>query len=297
MHINSSSGSPNIPEYGGASHSSGKSLFGSVIKQFTQCFAPVQSARQHTVPPLSSEHAGALSQGYSGYGQARRTRAQRLEDPRLSDTPTKQAMMSMIDQEYQKLKGKNRDSFQQIKPGKEMIDEALARKDANPNAAHFSDDEFLAVHLFSTNLYRPINNHLRYQPQDYLGPVVEAINNGLAKLSDNPDHQVRTTLYRGIGKHMADWEVEQRFKPGTTYRDEAFMSTSTDPEVANMMSNRVKLRIQSSSAVEIKDFARFSDEQEAIIPPNTPFDVVNLEKQEDNTWLVDLRERESHTGR
>ena len=295
MHINSSSGSTPVTEYGNTSHSSGKSPFKSLLNQFTCCFAPVQGSTSHQAPPLSSMHTHALSQDYSGYSHTRRARAQRLEDPRLTNTPTKQAMISMIDREYQELKSVHRDSFQQIKPGKEMIEEALANKDANPNAEHFSDDEFLAVHLFSTNLYRPINRHLRYRPQDDLLPVVEALNKGLAKLAEDPDHQVRTTLYRGIGKHLADWEVEQRFKPGRTYRDEAFMSTSTDLESADMMSNRVKLRIQSSSAVEIKDFAKFSDEQEAIIPPNTPFDVVGLEKQEDNTWLVDLHE--SHTGR
>lgn len=288
MHINSTSGSPSSPEYGRASHSSGKSFFGSVIKQFTQCFAPVQSARQHTVPPLSSAHAKGLYQGYSGYGEAKRARAQRLEDPRLSDTPTKQAMTSMIDREYQRLKALHRDSFQQIKPGKEMIDEALARKDEIPTAAHLSDDEFLAIHLYSTNLYQPINRHLRHQAQEDIRPLVDALNRGLAKLAEAPGNQVDSTLYRGLQVHLADWEVEQRFRPGKRYWDEGFMSTSTDPQIADMMTNRVKLRIQSPSAVDITSFAKF-DEQEALIPPNTPFNVMGLEKQGD-TWLVDLNE-------
>jgi hypothetical protein len=288
MHINSSSGSPSTPEYGRTSHSSGKSLFGSMIKQFTQCFAPAQSARQHTVPPLSSEHAGALSQSYSGYGHTRRVRAQRLEDPRLSNTPTKQAMTSMIDREYQKLKSLRQDSFQQIRPGKEMIDEALARKDEIPRAAHFSDDEFLAIHLYSTNLYQPINRHLRNQPQEDIRPLVEALNRGLAKLAEAPESQVNTTLYRGLKGYMADWEVEQRFSPGNRYWDEGFMSTSTDPQIADQMTGSVQLRIQSPSAVDITSFAKF-DEQEALIPPNTPFNVTRLEKQ-GNTWLVDLSE-------
>lgn len=292
MNINSTTHGSMTTETGITSHSSGKSLFKSLKDQLTGCFKPVHDTQQSPIPGLSSKYAQALSQGYSGSSHTQgvpRRHPPRQEDPRLSDTPMKQALASMIDREHRRLESRSQNMFKSIAPAKSMIEEALARKDKNPKAACFSDDEFLAVHLFSTHLYRPINHHLRHQPQEDAAPVVEALKRGMAKLAEVPEHQVRTTLYRGFEDSISDSEVAHLFQSVRPYRDKAFMSTSTDRDIADGMTHQVQLRIESSSAVSIKDFSKFPGEQEALIPPNTPFDVVHMEKQSD-IWHIDLRE-------
>lgn len=66
---------------------------------------------------------------------------------------------------------------------------------------------------------------------------------------------------------MSDEEVMKRFNSGRPYRDEAFMSTSTDSVIANSLTSSVTLHLQSTSAVNVSPFAMNAYEKEAIIPP------------------------------
>lgn len=252
-----------------------KSPSTSLLKSLFCCFTP-DKAHQTSLSPVAAE---TIHREYSIS----------INSQRLHDTPLKQAVNHIVEQELRRLESQGTDLVSGITSGPEMIKEALQKKDANHKASMLSDDEFLAIHLYSTNLYRPINHHLRYQPDPAVQPVVNALQEGLAKLAQLPDYQVNTTLYRGIEKRMPDHEVMQRFSAGVPYRDQAIMSTTTDPNIANSMTNRVSLRLQSHSAVDISSLARFPHEKEALIPPNTPFHVSRMNKQLD-TWHIDLEE-------
>ncbi|MDH2433905.1 ADP-ribosyltransferase domain-containing protein [Pokkaliibacter sp. MBI-7] len=213
-----------------------------------------------------------------------------INSQRLHGSPMKHAINRIVEQEIKRLASQGIGDFSSgLTSGPEMIHDALQKKDTTPQATMLTDDEFLAIHLYSTNLYRPINHHLRYEPNPEVQPVVDALKDGLAKLAQHPDYQVNTTLYRGIEKRMPDSEIMQRFNAEKPYRDQAIMSTTTDPSIANSMTSRVSLRLHSHSAVNISPLARFPHEKEALILPNTPFHVSHMEKQLD-TWHIDLEE-------
>ncbi len=195
----------------------------------------------------------------------------------------------MIVQERKRLKSQPKSLASDIERPDSMIKKALDEKDGHPFGERFSDDEFLAIHLYTSCLYRPINHHLRYAPKNDVAPVVEAMNSGLAKLAQYPDYQVSGQLHRGIKQKMDDGEVMSRFKPGNTYRDDAFMSTSTRMDVTEEFTSDVTLHLQSSSAVNIGPFSKNPYEDEALIPPLTPFKVTGLHKQDDR-WHVHLNE-------
>ncbi|AVI86602.1 type III effector [Pseudomonas syringae pv. tomato] len=272
------------------SKATGKAPAPSFFKQLGGCFSPCLGSHASSSQQLSASHAQTLSQNYSSNIQGTsRTRQPRAPSPRLSDTPMKQALSSMIERERLRLQGLSGGMFSGIDSADAMIGRALTKKDSNPKAARFSDDEFLAVHLYTTCLYRPINHHLRYQHQDDVPPIVEALKSGLAKLARDPEYQVAVPLHRGIEKTMSDEEVMKRFNSGRPYRDEAFMSTSTDSVIANSLTSSVTLHLQSTSAVNVSPFAMNAYEKEAIIPPQTPFEVVGLKKMH-STWHVDLKE-------
>ncbi|MBI6697293.1 type III effector [Pseudomonas syringae] len=218
-----------------------------------------------------------------------RTTPPKGPSPRLSDTPMKQALSSMIVQERKRLKSQPKSLASDIERPDSMIKKALDEKDGHPFGERFSDDEFLAIHLYTSCLYRPINHHLRYAPNNDVAPVVEALKSGLAKLAQDPDYQVSSQLHRGIKQKMSDGEVMSRFKPGKTYRDEAFMSTSTHMQVSEEFTSDVTLHLRSSSAVNIGPFSKNPYEDEALISPLTPFKVTGLRRQDDK-WHVDLNE-------
>ncbi|AAO59043.1 type III effector [Pseudomonas syringae pv. pisi] len=239
---------------------------------------------------LSLSHEQILSQNYASNIKGKyRTNPRKGPSPRLSDTLMKQALSSVITQEKKRLKSQPKSIAQDIQPPNSMIKNALDEKDSHPFGDCFSDDEFLAIHLYTSCLYRPINHHLRYAPKNDVAPVVEAMNSGLAKLAQYPDYQVSGQLHRGIKQKMDDGEVMSRFKPGNTYRDDAFMSTSTRMDVTEEFTSDVTLHLQSSSAVNIGPFSKNPYEDEALIPPLTPFKVTGLHKQDDR-WHVHLNE-------
>lgn len=263
---------------------------GSFLKQLGGCFSPCLGSSS-TGAILSPAHEQVLSHTYSSNIKGKlRTTPPKGPSPRLSDTPMKQALSSMIVQELKWLKSQPKSTFSDVEPPNSMIKKALDEKDGHPFAERFSDDEFLAIHLYTSSLYRPINHHLRCAPKNDVVPVVEALKSGLAKLAQDPDYRVPGQLHRGIKEKMTDGEVMSRFKPGKIYRDDAFMSTSTHMQVAEEFTSDVTLHLRSSSAVNIGPFSKNPYEAEALIPPLTPFEVTSLRKHLDNKWHVDLNE-------
>lgn len=252
---------------------------GSFLKHLGGCFSPCLGSSSSGAT-LSPAHEQVLSHTYSSNIKGKsRTTPPKGTSPRLSDTPMKQALSSMIAHERKRLKSQPKSLVSDIERPNSMIKKALDEKDGHPFGERFSDDEFLAIHLYTSCLYRPINHHLRYAPNNDVAPVVEALKSGLAKLAQDPDYQVSGQLHRGIKQKMSDDEVMSRFKPGKTYRDEAFMSTSTHMQVSEEFTSDVTLHLRSSSAVNIGPFSKNPYEDEALISPLTPFKVTGLRKQ------------------
>lgn len=261
---------------------------------FLGCFDGPVSPRPSAPPPLPATVQQQLSHYPTHLGQkpshSKPVATSRGDAAsRLTDTPMKQALHRIIREERMRLACAGELSMANLPRAEQLIRESLAVKDRTPQAAHLSDDEFLAIRLYTTNLYPTINHHLRYQHNDKVVPVVEALQQGLQKLAQEPEHQAASQLYRGISKNMSDEEVHTRFALDRPYRDSAFMSTSLTAEKAFIPGPRVELTLTSQSAVNIRAFAEYKDEEEALIPPNTPFQVQQMEQQE-GVWHIRLTE-------
>ncbi|MDH2433903.1 ADP-ribosyltransferase domain-containing protein [Pokkaliibacter sp. MBI-7] len=262
-----------------------------LAKCFLDCFRGQTALQQPPVLVTTQQQLSHYPQQVSPKaGSSKLASASRGDTPsRLTDTPVKQALHRVIREERMRLACAGELSMANLPRAEQLIRESLAVKDRTASAAKLSDDEFLAVRLYTTNLYPAINHHLRYQHNDKVVPVVGALQQGLQKLAASAEHRADGQLYRGISKNMSDEEVHRRFSPERPYRDSAFMSTSLNAQKAFIPGTRVELTLSSSSAVNIKAFAQHKDEEEALIPPDTPFQVQQMEKHE-GVWQIRLKE-------
>lgn len=170
-----------------------------------------------------------------------------------------------------------------------QIDEALEEKALQTNTTTLNTDEYVALAMYSGELHNPLNKLLIEQPSQVDHPVAQAILSGLHKLAENPENR-KTHVYRGMDKSLSDAEVKKMFKPGKTYSDAGFMSTTASRERADRYTTLVQLNIDSRSAVSIKSISGLPHEEEALIPPNTQFKVKSLKKQ-GAVWHVNLKEK------
>lgn len=116
---------------------------GSFLKQLGGCFSPCLGSSS-TGAILSPAHEQVLSHTYSSNIKGKlRTTPPKGPSPRLSDTPMKQALSSMIVQERKRLKSQPKSLASDIERPDSMIKKRLMKKTATRLASAFQTTNFL----------------------------------------------------------------------------------------------------------------------------------------------------------
>lgn len=124
-----------------------------------------------------------------------------------------------------------------------------------------SQEEIEAVRAYSGPAYRRINAFLRGDDpgDDVLRQTVELLDNAVA----NSRLESPRTLYRGIGEPGATEWRGRGLRIGQKRTDPAFMSTTSDPVVANLFTDLppdgLILRIEAAAGTAALDLTALSE--------------------------------------
>jgi NAD:arginine ADP-ribosyltransferase len=131
-------------------------------------------------------------------------------------------------------------------------------------------DDRLAFTHYTGLGYEDLNEALRSDTLDASQHArVAALNTALEKLPAHHGPVVRGTDLPP--------DVLAQYQPGEVVTEKAFLSSTTDPVVAQSpaFAGNVEFRIMSSTGRDISSFSLFPDEQEVLFRPRTRFYVVN----------------------
>jgi hypothetical protein len=133
-----------------------------------------------------------------------------------------------------------------------------------------TSDDLSALAHYTGFGYGDLNDALRSDALDASQHArVEALNDALQKL---PPYQ--GPVIRGTNLPP---EALAEYRPGEVITEDAFVSTTTNPAVAQSPSfaGNVEFRIMSGTGRDISSFSMFPDEQEILFPAGTRFYVVS----------------------
>jgi ADP-ribosyltransferase exoenzyme len=174
------------------------------------------------------------------------------------------------------------------KLGESKVNEILSQKRMRPEFdTLLSDEEYLGVHGYTTNLYEEINPALRAGNPGEWQPLVDKAVTGMDKMAANGfAHEgpaMRIT-------QLSNEQIAQLFPDNGIHQDMAFMSSSS--KMQGVFSGNTRIEILSqSSGVKVDSLSAFSRESEVLFRPGTEFNVVT--KTYDpvtNGWHVKLTE-------
>ncbi|MEQ3693280.1 MAG: ADP-ribosyltransferase domain-containing protein [Thalassolituus sp.] len=149
-------------------------------------------------------------------------------------------------------------------------------------------EEFLSLQVYTTELYKPMNNGLRGKDPASKIQWSEATQNAdsaLEKLSNN-GLKYEGTVVRG--DTFDDGMLEALFPEGGVHSDPAFKSSSSNPE-GSFPGNTVT-EIRSKNGVHISDISVKPNEEEVLFRPNTKFKVLSRTKTPDGQNYIVLEE-------
>ena len=155
--------------------------------------------------------------------------------------------------------------------------------------------ELKAVYDYSGPQYEVINGWLRDPSMAVSADIpktVETLNKFLDRL---PPHE--GTVFRGtkVPQHI----IDEALRTGV-YRDPAFFSTSTKPNVAEMFMGRLKpepgearvlFEIENASGSNIHPMSMYAKQDEILFKSGVEFDIVDA-KHADGSYTIKLRQRE-----
>ncbi|WP_034842305.1 ADP-ribosyltransferase domain-containing protein [Endozoicomonas numazuensis] len=174
------------------------------------------------------------------------------------------------------------------KEGEEFKNNALIDYHLNPDVSELTRDEYLSLHVYTTELYRPINSGLRgFSPDDKVkwSKVVQEADSALEKMSKNSDLKFEGMIFRG--DKFSDELIDKLFPEGGVHQDLAFKSSSHDPEKA--FSGNTQIKIMSKSGVKIEDVSVISTESEVLFRPGTKFKVIS-KRRTGEKYFISLEE-------
>jgi hypothetical protein len=134
----------------------------------------------------------------------------------------------------------------------------------------FTAEDLSALADYTGSGYQDLNNALRIDALDASQQArVDALNRALEKLPAYEGPVVRGT--------NVPQEVLDGYKPGEVVSEPAFMSTSTNPAVAQSptFAGNVEFRILSTTGRDISSLSLFPGEQEILFPPGAKFYVLS----------------------
>jgi hypothetical protein len=287
----SGSTSPANTSTNSAQKSSSKGLLSGLAKHFKGMLVSGNTSGHSALGHYASSSSGSKGKApvRDDYSNGPQTR--------LNNTPLKRALARELDR------------FGYGSSATESFDRSLQRKDQNPALDHLDDDEYLALRMYTTPFYKAVSHQLRDgKPSEDMKVVVQAMNNGLKRLAEQPGNVFQETLYRGINKVVDDKFINKNFKLGQVYRDKTFLSATPDLSTVNATFTRhsVKssktstsgstyqrsplLEIESHSAVRVRQVSLSSAEDEGIFAPDTPFLVSDKNRTDSGRWHIKLKE-------
>lgn len=171
--------------------------------------------------------------------------------------------------------------------GKLQVEEALKAKRADPKLdALLTDDEYLSIRAYTSNLYKEINPALRAGNVGEWSGLTDEAASGMSKLSKNGygfDGIVRRDAY------FTDAEIAKIFgSPGGTFSDKAFLSTTS--ELNGVFPGNTSIYINGSSGVRVAALSEYATEAEVLFSPGTNFRVIDISKGASGNTIVRLEE-------
>lgn len=136
-------------------------------------------------------------------------------------------------------------------------------------------EEVMAIYSYTTNdIYKDLNRTLRsgrVADKKKYGPMVDIINDGLAKLPKFVGNVVRFEKKKSVNS----------WGPGKVKTFKAY--TSSSKKKGFCWSGNTKLKIKSKTGRFIGMMSAFKNEQEVLFPPKTKFRVISRKKAKKGT--------------
>ncbi|NXF71345.1 NARE ribosyltransferase, partial [Sclerurus mexicanus] len=145
----------------------------------------------------------------------------------------------------------------------------------------------LLAYTLETDLYKDFNKAVPmagHSREDYLDTfhfkvVHFLLTEALGDLRDAKSHPVCLHVYRGIRG------VRFTAKPGQIIRFGQFTSSSLKKEVARGFGTDTFFELDTCQGAAIRDFSSMPWEDEVLIPPFETFNVTNVTRQSDTTYI------------
>ncbi len=171
----------------------------------------------------------------------------------------------------------------------DLVDDAILRKQSNKDFDVLTDDEFIALHAYTSEHYASINHLMRSgsidgTPWESLAKSADA---ALVKLSSVDGRVYPGSVYRGITK-MDDSTINLLFEEGEIFSDPAFVSASSKP--AGSFGGDVEMVITSKSGVDVSDASAFPYESEVLFRPESKFKVISKTQSSSGKWIIEMIE-------
>lgn len=156
--------------------------------------------------------------------------------------------------------------------GKASVDEAIKAKRADPKLdALLTDDEYLSIRAYTSNLYREINPALRSGAVGEWDTLVQEASKGMDKMASN-GYDFTGMVRRDLTLSSAD--IDRLFKSSGQFSDPAFMSTSK--ELTGVFPGNTTVLIDGKSGVLVNTLSEFPNEAEVLFKPGTQFSVTKV---------------------
>ena len=183
--------------------------------------------------------------------------------------------------------------FQKLSPSKDQT-----RLEQIMKSTGLREEEVLSLYMYTLDSDE-LNSKLRRGAKGDHFPktIKETIDSALKKLAQNQPLPPETQLYRGTALPRA---LFQQIREKMTFSDPAYLSTSLSVEAAQGFfkesdDEREKILFViegQKSAVSIKPFSSYSDQDEVVFPSATSFQVKSMKKDESQGyWVVHLEEK------
>ena len=162
----------------------------------------------------------------------------------------------------------------------------LAQK-LNPEAPPPTEDQAEAINTYTGSMYRDINGLLRGAKQfgdpEYEKKVQDVADKAAEGLRSLPDYKGET--YRGTALNN---DIIEKMKVGGTYSDKGFLSTSSNPDIADTFSNsnktegktQVLFTIDGKHGKDISSASKFGNEKEILFNPSSKFRITSMEEKD-----------------
>jgi hypothetical protein len=157
----------------------------------------------------------------------------------------------------------------------------------NENAPPPTEEQAVAINTYTGSMYRDINGLLRgkkdFNDPEYEKEVQDIADKASEGLRSLPDYKGET--YRGTS---LDNSLIAKMKVGGTYSDKGFLSTSSDPKIADAFNGgnagvgktAVLFTIDGKHGKDISKASSYDDEKEILFNPNSKFKITSMEEKD-----------------